>query len=257
MRKRLMLMRGPSGSGKSTIAENLALQCVAHFGEATDIFSADDYFMVDGEYKFKANEICHAHEYCYDKFVSAAHSDVRNIIIDNTNLHMWEYFGYIQYASFMDMEINIYVCDAKFELRRYRNTHQLPNKILKAQQLTELPKHIERRYINSTTTMVDYNREHALVSTSTPGVILEEGNTLMGRVGVRLDSTDCDHVQRISYRVLDISDYNDWESSEYDAAEGPTYITRVHPAHAEEECDTIFDHIAEAHENGHPHVVGG
>jgi adenylate kinase family enzyme len=48
-------MRGIPGSGKSTTAKKLA-------GETGKIHSTDNYFMVDGEYKFDPSKIREYHE---------------------------------------------------------------------------------------------------------------------------------------------------------------------------------------------------
>ena len=53
--KQLILLRGLPGSGKSTFAKSLG---GIHI-------EADQYFMQDGEYKFDASQLKHAHNYCY------------------------------------------------------------------------------------------------------------------------------------------------------------------------------------------------
>lgn len=52
--KILYIIRGVSGSGKTTFASTLGCE----------VASADDFFMVDGEYRFDPKKLPKAHEYC-------------------------------------------------------------------------------------------------------------------------------------------------------------------------------------------------
>ena len=57
---KLILVRGLPGSGKSTIAKQLAeSHSVWHL-------EADQYFMVDGKYKFDVYKLRQAHEWCQE-----------------------------------------------------------------------------------------------------------------------------------------------------------------------------------------------
>ena len=53
--RELVLMRGLPGSGKSTKAKKIA-------GERGVIYSTDDFFMVNGEYKYNPKMIVEYHE---------------------------------------------------------------------------------------------------------------------------------------------------------------------------------------------------
>lgn len=82
MKKTVIIIRAVSGSGKSTFAEYL-----------NDIFKgdaiiccADDYFMVDGEYKFDFAKLGAAHSMCFYKYTVALEADhVQLIIVANTS----------------------------------------------------------------------------------------------------------------------------------------------------------------------------
>lgn len=83
MKRNLWILRGCSGSGKSFLAKELA-------GEDGQIFSADDYFMKDGKYKFNPSEISLAHVWNQQRILNAIVAQVPDIIIDNTNITLWE-----------------------------------------------------------------------------------------------------------------------------------------------------------------------
>jgi len=55
--KELILLRGLPGSGKSTLAKSL---------DGIHI-EADQFFMIDGEYRFDASKLKDAHNYCFTR----------------------------------------------------------------------------------------------------------------------------------------------------------------------------------------------
>jgi len=72
------VMRGIQGSGKSFLAKKLV--------ENGQIFSADDYFMIEGEYNWSGDKLYDAHKWNDRRILQAIESDVSPIIIDNTNI---------------------------------------------------------------------------------------------------------------------------------------------------------------------------
>lgn len=72
--KKLILVRGCSGSGKSTFAELLS----------EFVISADDYFMVHGEYKFDPTKLHFAHKHSLDATETSMVNDVDQIVVANT-----------------------------------------------------------------------------------------------------------------------------------------------------------------------------
>jgi predicted kinase len=99
MTKHLIILRGCPGSGKSTVAEVLAT--VTHGLDYT-ICCADDFFMVDGEYKFDAKKLGSAHAHCKLKCETAMHDGIERIIVANTNTSEKEINPYIKMAKGYD-----------------------------------------------------------------------------------------------------------------------------------------------------------
>jgi len=82
MMKNVLILRGTSCSGKTTLAA--AIKSLNP--EKTLICCADDYFYVNGEYKFDANELGRAHNQCKMLFLSGLKTSVPFIIVANTNV---------------------------------------------------------------------------------------------------------------------------------------------------------------------------
>ena len=92
--KELFLLRGLPGSGKSTLAKSLG---GVHI-------EADQYFMENGEYKFDATKIKHAHNYCQSQTLAWMGSDgqqvnVDRIVVSNTFTQYWEMEVYFELAK--------------------------------------------------------------------------------------------------------------------------------------------------------------
>jgi adenylate kinase family enzyme len=134
MKKELIILRGPSGAGKSFIANELA-------GETGLIFSADDYFTdKNGKYNWDRTKIKDAHEWNYNRIKTTMEIDISPIIVDNTNITLWE-LGQLkpllQFAIENNYEIKIkepntiWAFDAE-ELYK-RNTHGVPLETIQRQ----------------------------------------------------------------------------------------------------------------------------
>lgn len=92
--KELFLLRGLPGSGKSTLAKSLG---GIHI-------EADQYFMVDGEYKFDGSKIKLAHNYCQSQTGAWMGSNgeqvnVDRIVVSNTFTQEWEMQPYFEMAE--------------------------------------------------------------------------------------------------------------------------------------------------------------
>lgn len=98
--KRVTIMRGIPGSGKSTLARDIDPKAL--------IVSADHYHMVDGVYQFKKENASAAHNDCLKKFITATLTpEVQHIIVDNTNVKVFEIAPYYRLAETMGFEVQI------------------------------------------------------------------------------------------------------------------------------------------------------
>jgi predicted kinase len=94
MEKILYIVRGIPGSGKSTFAKTLG---GTHF-------ETDNFFMVDGEYKFDVTKLKAAHEWCQNSVNTAMilniTTDLNNtIVVSNTFTQEWEMKPYFDMAE--------------------------------------------------------------------------------------------------------------------------------------------------------------
>lgn len=87
--KELFLLRGLPGSGKSTLAKSLG-------GEQVE---ADQYFMVNGEYKFDPTKIRTALEWCKAQVSDWMFLGIQKIVVSNTFTQEWEMEPYFQMAA--------------------------------------------------------------------------------------------------------------------------------------------------------------
>lgn len=116
----LYLIRGVSGSGKSYLAERLT--------KAN--YSADDFFMDDGEYKFDKSLIQEAHDYCQDEVRYAMEEKCPTIAVHNTFTRRWEMKPYYDLAKEYDYNvIEIVVKSDCFE-----NVHGVPEETIAKQR---------------------------------------------------------------------------------------------------------------------------
>lgn len=88
MTQQLIIMRGLPGSGKSYAAKS-------HYGI---VCSTDDFFMFEGVYRFNRQAIPEAHKWNQERVKSLMQSGTSPIIVDNTNIRLWEMKPYILLA---------------------------------------------------------------------------------------------------------------------------------------------------------------
>jgi len=127
MEKRVYIMRGISGSGKSTIAKILAEK------KNGKICSTDDFFIINGEYKFDPSKLKENHEKNFEKFKELIDKGAEVIIVDNTNLRYWEAEKYIKEAkkhNYKVIVVNI-IPPKDPKVLAKRNSHGVPLEAIK------------------------------------------------------------------------------------------------------------------------------
>ena len=124
MEKTLYIVRGIPGSGKSTFAKTLG---GTHF-------ETDEFFMVDGEYKFDPTKLKDAHRWCQDSVNTAMilnHTAGLNnvIVVSNTFTQEWEMETYFQMADTYGYKVFSVIVENR---HGGINTHGVPEDKLQA-----------------------------------------------------------------------------------------------------------------------------
>lgn len=119
--KRVIIFRGLPGSGKSTLAKKLG----------GFVVSADDYFMVDGVYRFDPSKLGEAHIACMRNFLYACGVDMPLIAVDNTNTTLMELNPYrlVALAHGYEVEVHRVICNPEVAFKR--GTHNVPLNTIK------------------------------------------------------------------------------------------------------------------------------
>lgn len=87
----LLLIRGLPGSGKTTMAKKYAQAGYVHC-------EADQYFEVDGEYRFDGGKLRAAHDDCLRRAIAAMDAG-RSVVVSNTFTRLWEMEPYLKAAK--------------------------------------------------------------------------------------------------------------------------------------------------------------
>lgn len=135
---KVIIMRGVPGSGKTYKAVRMMRDIMC---------SADDYFTnkMTGKYEFKIENIGFAHEACMVKFLKYLNFGIeRPLIVDNTNISIYECAPYYQVASALgfDVELITIVCDPKVAIGRQKHGVPAAKVYLMSLILEEQTKHI-------------------------------------------------------------------------------------------------------------------
>jgi len=124
---KVIIMRGIPGSGKSTITNTFKDSVVC---------SADQHFTDEqGNYNFDPKKLNEAHKACMQKFLRQIDQVIRNthdktIIIDNTNIELWEISPYIAICQAYDVDYEIITVRCDPEIASKRNMHGVPAKTI-------------------------------------------------------------------------------------------------------------------------------
>ena len=112
----MIMMRGAQGSGKSTMAKKIQ-QFLESRGKSVKIVEADNFFMVNGEYRFNPALLHLGHKSCQAK-AKFWHLKGYTVIVANTNTSKREFEAY--------QAISDNLC-AVLCTGRYENAHGVPN----------------------------------------------------------------------------------------------------------------------------------
>lgn len=115
----LVLVRGLPGSGKSTIARQLTL-----IARESIHLEADMFWMVDGEYKFDANRLREAHEWCQSKTREYLARNF-DVVVSNTFTTIKELRPYFDIAKEFNIVPNVILAQNTFQ-----NEHNVPAETL-------------------------------------------------------------------------------------------------------------------------------
>lgn len=125
-KKVVFILRGVSGSGKSSVAEELIK------GRRGIICTADDYFDVDGEYKFDSRKLGDAHSYCQSKFVDALIDNaVDVVVVANTNTTERDFSFYQTNGKAHGADVFFLVIENRHD---NKDIHNVPDESLKIQE---------------------------------------------------------------------------------------------------------------------------
>lgn len=95
----LIIMRGLPGSGKTHLAKQLVNMMVGpNNSYKAHIFSTDDFFMVRGQYQHDKYRLSEAHEWNHNRVAEATKMGVSPVIVDNTNVELWEMEPYLKFG---------------------------------------------------------------------------------------------------------------------------------------------------------------
>lgn len=98
--KKCYIMRGLPYSGKSKRARELA-------GETGRVHSTNDYFMVDGVYRYSPFQVRELHQLNLEAFKKSLEEGIPVVVLDNCNVRIWEFQLGIEMAESFGYEIEI------------------------------------------------------------------------------------------------------------------------------------------------------
>lgn len=139
----LIILRGPSGSGKTTIA-NFMKDTQGYIPVA-----ADDYFYINGEYRFNRFKLSQAHIQCFDKVKQNLELG-NNVVVHNTCITQKE------------LEVYLALCDIAIikvyrVMSKYKPNKDIPPYVLQRQTAMyyEYPED-QKVALNKTTNKIVY-----------------------------------------------------------------------------------------------------
>lgn len=128
-------MRGLPGSGKSTKSFHLFDEIKDAGGDP--VICSSDHFFTDanGNYNYDKTKLTEAHTACMFSFLEALQAG-KSIIVDNTNIKLYEFVGYIIAGQARNYSIRIVQCTAPPEECFKRGIHNVPLSTIQQMDIT-------------------------------------------------------------------------------------------------------------------------
>uniref|UniRef100_UPI00358F0F25 NEDD4-binding protein 2-like isoform X2 n=1 Tax=Myxine glutinosa TaxID=7769 RepID=UPI00358F0F25 len=137
--KVLILLRGLPGSGKSTLARKMRTE-----NKDAVVLSTDDYFVRGGIYSYNPDLLSESHEWNHKRAREAMDACMSPVIIDNTNLKLWEMKPYVAMARQRKYSITFTEPDTPWKLNprqlERKNTHGISK-----ERITRMMAHYEHQ----------------------------------------------------------------------------------------------------------------
>lgn len=131
---KVIIMRGLPGSGKS----HRVKQLLEKYPGAV-VCSADHFFETDdGGYNFQPARLGEAHAACLHAFIRAVTGGADVVIVDNTNMQLWEIDNYTLLARLHGYDIDYIhmhggvITREEIEQSIKRNVHGVPAHVIEA-----------------------------------------------------------------------------------------------------------------------------
>ncbi|GIX82485.1 NEDD4-binding protein 2-like 2 [Caerostris extrusa] len=157
----MIILRGLPGSGKSYLAKYLA-----SLDDHCIILSTDDFFNCNGKYVFNWTRLEAAHNWNQSRAKQAVLDGRGPIIIDNTNIEVWEMMPYVSMAKQFGYRLEILEPGTpwKFEVSTLadKNTHGVRNEKI-AKMLAKYQYNIDANYFKKFDFKTDLNNDHKSV----------------------------------------------------------------------------------------------
>jgi tRNA uridine 5-carbamoylmethylation protein Kti12 len=120
----VMILRGLPGCGKSYFVRELR-----RAGREVMVVSADDYLERHGTYRFHGEDLPEAHNVCFKRYLEAVTgrryaADV--LVVDNTNVKLWEFSPYVAVAKAVGVPFEIIHVRCPVKVAIERNIHRVP-----------------------------------------------------------------------------------------------------------------------------------
>jgi predicted kinase len=126
--KKVIILAGIPGSGKSTYIKKYMDDIPDDIIDDMTyiVVSADHYFMQNGVYSFRGQDLGKAHTQCSTKFHEALDTGIELIFVDNTNIHHKHRKQYIDDAIEAGYHVEIHAIPCDPETAATRNVHGVP-----------------------------------------------------------------------------------------------------------------------------------